>query len=182
MRLTAAWLPFRWCAEVFNGRRLRESGSRLKLFALCYFSRIVYRLIMCVWSTFHLVLLILLRGIYRAAFWDLNGFGTTCHCWPTFLSVVSQLIYCFGRHRVTMKVVHWWAEVTKWRQKLDKNDLNTQYCRLWVSLLSIANNQICCYLCCLVFHLWCHQKSPDFFLFFCGGCKQRAKQGWVILV
>lgn len=56
------------CGKVFNRRRLRQSGTRLKLFALCHRSHIVYRLIMCVWSTFHLVLLILLRGIYRAAF------------------------------------------------------------------------------------------------------------------
>lgn len=95
------------CGKVFNRRRLPEFGTRLKLFALCYCSHIVYRLIMCVWSTFHLVLLILLRGIYRAAFWNLNGFGTTSHRWPEFfLLYLSWLIVLrlVNTHRLSFRV------------------------------------------------------------------------------
>lgn len=169
-------------------------GTRLKLFALCYFSRIVYRLIMCVWPTFHLFLLILLRGTYRVAFWNLNGFGATSHCWPTFfLSHHSRLIVLVvNTHQtlvlgsiewVTVKVALRAAKVTKWRQKLQ---CCPQHLNIWpqcavlecVSLHAVKRKEQNLLLLLLLDpHSFCDvpKKSLDIYFFMNGGCKHGAK-------
>lgn len=110
---------------VFHRWRRRDSGTRLKGFVFRSVRRIVRRFIM---STFHLILQILLRGVYRAAFCNLNGFAAASHCWPKCFPAISSLIisYAAGKRitsfvlgiRATVKVAHWRAELTKWKHQL----------------------------------------------------------------